>query len=50
MFSHVKRMYRSRLPKLVFNINTAEDRMLEDPGEGGRIKNSLSFRGTGLKK
>lgn len=34
------------LTQLAFNINLEEDGMLEDPENDGKIKNSLSFKGT----
>jgi hypothetical protein len=45
----MKRMGRSRLPKLAFRYQPREDGMLEDPLKDGKIKNTLSFKGTGFK-
>jgi hypothetical protein len=42
-------MDRSLLPKLAFRYQPSEDGMLVDPGKDGKIKNTLSFKGTGLK-
>jgi hypothetical protein len=40
---------QNRLPKLAFSINPGDDGILKHPEEDGKIKNALSFRGTGLK-
>jgi hypothetical protein len=36
-------------PNWNFSINPGEDVMLEDPGKDGKLKNTLIFKGTGLR-
>jgi hypothetical protein len=40
---HLEMMDRSRLPKLVFNINSGDNGMLEDQEKDGKFKSPLSF-------
>jgi hypothetical protein len=42
-------MARSRLPKLDISVNSEGDGTLENPGKYAKIKNTVSFKFTGLE-
>jgi hypothetical protein len=46
---HLERMDRSRLPRMAFQYNLGDGGIGEDQEQDGRTRNTLSFKGTGLK-
>jgi hypothetical protein len=48
-FQLTAQLSEAAYPNWLFNINPGDDGKLEDLGKDGRIKNTLRFKGTGLK-